>query len=105
MEPKQRTLLSYYKREKSNEDESSDALSDESEYVPDNRNKKYKHPMYWSRVLDVHEVNNRGIRAFDVEDDLNNDKAMKRITKHASRETTDFLFDPNDYDEQDVQLN
>ena len=42
MEAKQRTLHSYYKREKSNEDESSDALSDESEYVPNEKNKKYK---------------------------------------------------------------
>jgi len=104
MEPKQKTLHSYYKREKSNEDESSDALSDDSEYVPNEKTRKYKKPMYWSRVLDVHEVNSRNVRAFDVENDINNDKAMQKIIKHASRETTDFLFDPNDYDEQDVQL-
>jgi len=42
MEAKQRTLHSYYKREKSNEDESSDALSDESVYAPNEKNKKYK---------------------------------------------------------------
>ena len=60
--------------------------------------------MYWSRVLDVYEVNSRGIRGWDVEEDLRSDKAMQKINKHAIRETIDFLFDPNDYDDQDVQL-
>ena len=58
--------------------------------------------MYWSRVLDVYTVSNNSIRAWNVEDDLQKDKALQKINKIIDQETTEFLFDPNVLDEQDV---
>ena len=55
--------------------------------------------MYWSRVLDVYSTNTNQMRGYNVEDDLDNDKAVKKVRKNAVREISDFLFDPSDYDD------
>ena len=56
--------------------------------------------MYWSRVLDVYSTNTNQMRGYNVEDDLDNDKAVNKVRKNAVREISDFLFDPSDYDDQ-----
>ena len=58
--------------------------------------------MYWSRALDVYTVSNNSIRAWNVEDDLQKDKALQKINKIIDQETTEFLFDPSVLDEQNV---
>ena len=55
--------------------------------------------MYWSRALDVYTVSNNSIRAWNVEDDLQKDKALQKINKLINQETIEFLFDPNVLDE------
>ena len=98
----QRSITSYFKSDKNRDGSSSESGSEESEYVPDNQQRKYKYAMYWSRVLDVYTVTNNSIRAWNIEDELQKDKALQKINKLIDNETTEFLFDPTVFDSQDA---
>lgn len=101
MKSNQRSIKSYFKSDKRRGGSSSESSGEESEYVPDNQQRKYKYPMYWSRVLDVYEVTNNSIRAWNIEDDIQKDKALQKINKLIENEPTQFLFDPNMLDAED----
>ena len=46
-------------------------------YDPESKGKKFKHPMNWSRVLDVYSVKDNNVKSWDVEKDLEKDKVLQ----------------------------
>ena len=60
--------------------------------------------MSWTRVLEVEAAANKRIQAFDVEQDLKQDKTLKQIRKGAVRDLGAMVFDPDDYSEMREQL-
>jgi hypothetical protein len=57
-------------------------------------------PMAWTRVREVYSSVNKRVTAFDVEEDLKQDKVLKAIRKDATRELGELLFDPNTFNHQ-----
>ena len=104
MNLKQISLKSFFKRKSGNRSESEASSSDDSEYVLSKQKSKFDHPMSWTRIREVYSTVNKAVSVFDVDDDLNQDKARKAIRKNATRELGELLFDPNTFNDMIDQL-
>ena len=97
---KQISLKSFFKRKGGSLSESESDSPDDSEYELSKKKSMFGQPMAWTRVREVYSSVNKRVTAFDVEEDLKQDKVLKAIRKDAVRELGELLFDPNTFNHQ-----
>ena len=104
MNLKQGSITSFFKRDKKFGDNSSSDEEDLSVYEPSKKKSLFGRPMFWTRVRAVEgQASQRGA-VFNVEDDLQADKALQQVRKGAVRELGQMLFDPDDFKGKEEQL-
>ena len=86
MSLKQALLRKYFKRDDGKESDSNTSSEEESIYLPSKQKSIFNEPKSWTRVKILSDAIEQRITVFDVEKDLQNDKALKNIRKAISRE-------------------
>ena len=57
----------------------------------------FETPMSWTRVKDTSNAPFQRIAAYDVEEDVRSDKALKMVRRDSSRSSSTLLFDPESF--------
>ena len=104
MNLKQGSITSFFKRDKRVGDDSSSDEEDLSVYEPSKKKSLFDRPMHWTRVRAVEGASTKRVTVFNVEDDLQADKALQQVRKGAVRELGQMLFDPDEFKGTEDQL-
>ena len=60
--------------------------------------------MSWTRVKEIGQAVSQRVTIFDVEKDLQSDKALKQIRQNAAREPAQLVFDPELFQDSQDEL-
>jgi len=83
---------------------SSSESDEESAYAPSPQKSALKLPEMWTRVRSRDTLSHQRITVFDIDNDLDKDKVLKRVREGAVREQGSFLFDPDEWKGRDDEL-
>ena len=62
--------------------------------MPARKSQMFATPMNWTRIKETSNAPFQRVAIYDVEADVNSDKALKQVRRDMSRSTSTLLFDP-----------
>ena len=74
---KQTLIPSYYKRKGGSDSSDGGQSSEDSEYEPERKSQMFATPMNWTRIKETSNAPFQRVAVYDVEADVNSDKALK----------------------------
>ena len=78
--------------------------SDESAYSPSEEIRSKAIPSQWTRVRSRAQMSGKRVTVFDIQKDLDVDKALKAVRKGAVRKDGELLFDPDEWKGRSEEL-